>query len=185
MIYDVTRPLSAGMAVYPGHAEFHAETMNTVEADGFRLSRISMGAHCGTHMDAPAHFITGGVTMEAAPLDLLIGKALVLTVETGEELKTVPEGTQRLFLRAKFRGLTREDALDLRKKGVTLIGTTAMSISFPEHESGAHGVFLGDGCWIVENLELSGVADGWYHAMCLPLKLSGVEGAPARVVLSD
>jgi arylformamidase len=184
-IYDVTRPLGPGMAVYPGDLEFFRETTHVVEKDGYRLTNFRMSAHCGTHMDAPAHFIAGGATIEDAPLELLMGEALVLTVETGAELATVPEGTARLLMRANFRGLTGEMARALLKKGVRLLGTTAMSVAVPESEMAAHVPLLAGGCWIVENLELGGVADGRYHMVCLPMKLAGVEGAPARVVLVD
>jgi arylformamidase len=185
MIYDVTRPLDLGMAVFPGDLPFFRETTHVVEKNGYRLTNFRMSAHCGTHMDSPAHFVEGGATIEKAPLDLLMGKALVLTVETGDELKSVPEGTKRLFLRAEFPGLTREMADMLLNKGVRLLGTTGMSVAVPGAEAAAHVPLLSGGCWIVENLELSGVADGLYDCVVMPLKLANVEGAPARVLLID
>lgn len=185
MIYDVTRSIDRGMAVFPGDMPFFRESTHAVETSGYRLSNFRMSAHCGTHMDAPAHFIADGVTIERAPLDLLMGKALVLTVETREELKDVPDGTKRLFMRAKFPGLTREMAEMLLKKGVRLLGTTEMSVAVSGNEKAAHVPLLAGGCWIVENLELSAVADGTYECACLPMKLANVEGAPARVLLID
>jgi arylformamidase len=185
MIYDVTRPLDLGMAVFPGDLPFFRESTHAVEKDGYRLTNFRMSAHCGTHMDAPAHFVADGVTIEKVPLDLLMGKTLVLTVETGEALARVPAGTRRLFMRADFPGLTREMALQLLEKGVRLLGTTAMSVAVPGAEAAAHVPLLSGGCWIVENLELSGVADGLYDCACMPMKLAGVEGAPARVLLID
>ncbi len=185
MIYDVTRPLDLGMAVFPGDLPFFRESTHAVEKNGYRLTNFRMSAHCGTHMDAPAHFVADGATIEKAPLDLLMGKALVLTVETGEALARVPAGTRRLFMRADFPGLTREMALQLLEKGVRLLGTTAMSVAVPGAEAAAHVPLLSEGCWIAENLELSGVADGWYDCVCMPMKLAGVEGAPARVLLID
>ncbi len=185
MIHDVTRPLDLGMAVYPGDLPFSRETTHVVEKSGYRLSNFRMSAHCGTHMDSPAHFLADGQTIEKAPLDLLMGKTLVLTVETGDELARVPEGTKRLFLRAGFPGLTGEMALMLLEKGVRLLGTTKMSVAVPDAEAAAHVPLLSGGCWIVENLELSGVPDGLYDCACLPMKLANVEGAPARVLLID
>lgn len=185
MIYDVTRPDEIGMAVYPGDMPFFRESTHSVEKDGYRLTNFRMSAHCGTHMDAPAHFVEGGATIERAPLELLMGKVLVLTVETGDELKSVPQGTRRLFMRADFPGLTREMALLLLDKGVRLLGTTGMSVAVPGAEAAAHVPLLSGGCWIVENLELSGVQDGVYDCACMPLKLVNVEGAPARVLLID
>ncbi len=185
MIYDVTKSLDVGMAVFPGDLPFARETTHVVEKNGYQLSHFRMSAHCGTHMDSPAHFLADGATIEHAPLDLLMGQTLVVTVETGEELKSVPAGTTRLFMRAAFSGLTREMAEMLLEKGVRLLGTTKMSVAVPGAEAAAHVPLLSGGCWIVENLELAGVADGTYDCVVMPLKLVHVEGAPVRALLID
>ena len=150
---------------------------------GHNLSKFSMGSHCGTHMDSPAHFIADGLTIEAAPLDLLIGPARVVTVRPGEDFAAVPQGTTRLIMRAEFGGLTPEQARTLFDKGVRLIGTTSMSIAPSDNEAQIHKLFLENGAWILENVTLDGVAGGEYELVCLPLKLQGLEGAPARALL--
>lgn len=182
MFYDITRPLEDGMQVYSGHERYVIETMQTVEADGCRLSRFSMGAHCGTHMDSPAHFVEGGATMDAVPLNLLTGRALVATLAK-EGISRVPVGTSRLILRDLAGGLRLETAKILVEKGVRLIGTTAMSVAPADDEARVHRAFLERGCWILENVCLDSVADGWYDLICLPMRLKGAEGAPARAIL--
>lgn len=180
---DITMPLHEGMSVYSGHEQFGFEQMNTVSEDKFNLTRFSMGSHCGTHMDSPAHFIGGGKTIDEVDLDLLIGEALVFTVRPGEDFSAVPEGTTRLIMRAEFNGLTPRQAQTLLKKGVQLIGTTNMSIAPANNEMQIHKLFLENGGWVLENLLLDGVEDGVYKLICLPLKLQGLEGAPVRAVL--
>lgn len=180
---DITKPLVSGMPVYSGHEQFHSEQLHTVAEHGHNLSKFSMGSHCGTHMDSPAHFVAEGETIEAAPLDLLIGPALVMTVRPGEDFSAVPAGTARLIMRAEFPGLTPEQAHTLFDKGVRLIGTTSMSIAPSDNEAQIHKIFLENGAWILENVTLEGVEDGAYELVCLPLKLQGLEGAPTRALL--
>lgn len=180
---DITKPLVAGMPVYSGHEQFRAEQLQTVAEHGYNLSKFSMGSHCGTHMDSPAHFVAGGLTIEAAPLDLLVGPARVVTVRPGEDFAAVPQGTRRLIMRAEFPGLTPEQARTLYDRGVRLLGTTSMSIAPADNEAEIHRLFLANGAWILENVTLEGVADGEYELVCLPLKLQGLEGAPARALL--
>lgn len=180
---DITKPLVSGMPVYSGHEQFQSEQLHTVAEHGHNLSKFSMGSHCGTHMDSPAHFVADGLTIEAAPLELLIGPARVVTVRPGEDFSAVPQGTTRLIMRAEFPGLTPEQAHTLFDKGVRLLGTTSMSIAPSDNEAQIHKIFLENGAWILENVTLDGVEDGEYELVCLPLKLQGLEGAPARALL--
>ena len=180
---DITKPLESGMPVYSGHEQFACEQLHNVAEHGYNLSKFSMGSHCGTHMDSPAHFVADGLTIEAAPLELLIGPALVMTVRLGEDFAAVPEGTRRLVMRAEFPGLTPEQAHTLFDRGVRLIGTTSMSIAPSDNEAQIHKIFLANGAWILENVTLEGVEDGEYELVCLPLKLQGLEGAPTRALL--
>jgi len=180
---DITRPVEMGMGVYSADEGFSAAWQKKLPGDGYNLSRFSMGAHCGTHLDAPKHFLDGGQTVERAPLELLNGPALVLGVENGFRPESVPAGTERLLLKGAFSGLSREDAEALIARGVKLVGTSMLSIGRPESESESHVALLGGGAWILENLRLEGVDGGWYEMMCLPLPLVGLEASPARAVL--
>src|SRR5262249_43663882 len=79
--YDVTRPIRAGMPVYPGDPAVVVQAIATVAGDGYAVAQLALGTHTGTHLDPPAHFIKGGLTVDQAPLDLLIGRARVVCVE--------------------------------------------------------------------------------------------------------
>lgn len=180
---DITRPVHAGMAVYSKAEGFCAEQLFRCAKDGYNLSRFGMGAHCGTHVDAPAHFIQNGQTIESAPIDLFIGRARVLTAQTDAELRSVSPGETRLLLRGEFPGLTEEQADFLVKMGARLVGVQSLSVAEPKSEKAVHTRLLKNGVWILENLALEDVSDGLYDFICLPLKLQGLEGAPARVVI--
>jgi arylformamidase len=182
---DITRPVEAGMDVYSADEGFSAQWQKRLPGDGYNLSRFSMGAHCGTHLDAPKHFLDDGLTIERAPMELLNGPALVIDVRAGFRPELVPGGTERIQLKGAFSGLSGEDAEALIAKGVRLVGTSMLSIGRPESESESHIALLGGGAWILENLRLEGVDDGWYEMMCLPLPLVGLEASPARAVLTS
>lgn len=184
MIYDITRPLEEGMSVYSGHERYSIETMQTVENDGCRLSRISMGAHCGTHMDSPAHFLARGANMDSLPLELTRGRASVRTYAPSIAF-SVPEGAKRLIIRDLSGGISVENAEKIVKAGIKLIGTTSMSVAPSDDEERVHRAFLENGVWILENVCLDNVPDGEYELTCLPMRLKGAEGAPARAILSD
>lgn len=180
----ITKPLREGMEVYSGHERFVRTTTRTIKDDGYNLSHFSMGAHCGTHMDAPAHFIEGGETIEAAPEEILRGAALLRTARDGEPIEGVPYGLRILLLRSEnYSGVTAEQAQDFVAKGVRLIGTDRLSVSLDGEDARIHRILLSNGVWILENLALQGVADGYYDFVCMPMILEGCEGAPARAAL--
>lgn len=181
---DITRPVEAGMAVYSPDEGFSAAQLCACARDGYNLSRFQMGAHCGTHLDAPAHFLKDGHTVDRAPLALLIGPARVLTVRDGSEFSSVPQGQTRLLLRFDgFPGLHPEQAKLLIRRGVRLLGSTGLSVARRDTEAETHICLLGGGVWLLENLFLEETEDGEYELACLPLRLEGLEGAPARAVI--
>lgn len=182
---DITRRVRRGMAVYSRGEGFSCVRQMRIEPDGYNLSRFCMGAHCGTHLDSPAHFLQEGATIEAAPLEVLCGRALVLGVEGGFDLHRVPRGCERLLLRGAFAGLDEAQARTLARAGVRLLGTSLLSACAPQREAQAHRALLSGGVWLLENLALEGVAEGWYEVLCLPLLLVGLEAAPARAVLRE
>lgn len=168
-------------------------------------SLLMMSAHCGTHVDAPRHFFPQGSTVEAMELSLLIGPAYVLDCTawqghlTGEAFSGVPAGVERLLVKTAnaqatlsgafdehFTGLTESGAQWLKHRGIRLFGLDYFSIGALDDGSiaRAHRVFLSQaGAVALEGLCLEGVAGGWYELICLPLKLSGSDGAPCRAVL--
>jgi arylformamidase len=189
-IIDVSVPVQPGMITYPGDPEVRLERVSSIAAgDGVNLSRLDLGVHSGTHVDAPLHFVEDGQSVEALPLEVLVGPCVVVD---GLDVAAVPRGAERVLFRTPNGRLWERDefsedfvALDggaaraLVAGGVRLVGIDYLSIGDEE----AHEVLLGAGVVAVEGLDLRHVEPGEYRLVCAPLKLEGAEGAPARVLL--
>ena len=196
-IIDVTRLLANGMLVYPGdmHPSFRQE-----ERGNYLISDLRMSTHTGTHIDAPAHYLKFGDTIDTLPLDNLIGRCRVLDVRgagstiTPDHLRGRIAGAARLLLKTSFSGTDRftedypclsDDAAQLvTRSGIRCIGIDSPSIESFHCEGTVHRELLGHGCIIIELLNLSCVTEGDYDMVALPLRLKGLDGSPARVVLS-
>ena len=199
-IFDVTVPLAAGMSAYPGDPPYSLEPL---ASGAFRISRLSMSSHAGTHVDAPLHFSPGGAPVDQLPLEILLGKARVVELSVRErvERRDLEEvdlrDDLRVLLKTRMSGqmhrggydedhvyLTEDAALYLVQAGIKLVGFDYLSVDragsadFP-----AHHALLGAGVVLVEGLDLSEAEPGEYEMSCLPLRLAGGDGAPARVVL--
>jgi arylformamidase len=205
-IYDVSLTIRPGMAVWPGDEDVLIESVSS-QANGDRanVSNIRMNLHTGTHVDSPGHFITGAATVEVLPLDLLIGKAWVADLDvsgaiTADDLAAagIPREARRVLLktynsalwtthpdefRPNFAHLTEDAARWIVEHGLQLLGIDYLSVESPESDGVTHTTLLGAGVVVVESLNLAEVAPGWYDLYCLPLKVQGGDGAPARVVL--
>ncbi len=194
--------------MWPGDPAVFLEPVASLAAgDPFAVSRLSLSTHTGTHVDPPAHFISGGATVDQLPLDALLGEAVVadLTGRPGPigppELESLrlPPGTERLLLKTdnstrglalardrpdRWVGLSPAGAAWLVEHGARLVGADFGSIEEPG-ASGfpAHLTLLGAGVVLVVGLDLSAVDPGPYTLACLPLRISGGDGAPARAVL--
>jgi arylformamidase len=202
---DVSLPLRNGLVHWPGDPPFVIERIKDLEReDPATVSHIAMGVHSGTHMDAPAHFIRGGAFLDAMPPDALVGRGRVVEIEDGqsvtvEELEPhrIRRGERVLF---KTRNSDRcyktdtfvEDfvyisagaARYLASRGVLCVGIDYLSVGgFFRDGRETHELLLGAGVWIVEGLDLSVIEPGPVDLICLPLRLAGAEGAPARVLL--
>lgn len=204
IFYDISLPISEESPVWPG------DTPVTV-ARGDSLPMVTtftLSSHAGTHVDAPAHFISGGTSVDRLPLDLLIGPAWVAHLPgpgplTADQLSSagIPEGPFRLLLRTDnsdrragrtgfdpdFVALAPDAAKALLARGVRLVGIDGPSVESYVASSGGgapvHHALLEAGVVIIENLALAGIAAGAYRLICLPLRLTGGDGAPARVIL--
>jgi len=189
-IIDVSVLVRPGMITYPGDPEVRLERVSSI-ADGDRvnLSRLDLGVHSGTHVDAPLHFVEGAPSVEALPLDVLVGPCVVVD---GLRPAAVPQGAERVLFKTPnsrlwerdefsedFVGLDGQAAQALVERGVRLVGIDYLSIGDEE----AHHVLLEAGVVAVEGLDLREVEPGEYRLVCAPLKLVGAEGAPARVLL--
>jgi arylformamidase len=200
-ILDVSVPIRTRMPVYPGNAGVTLRRVQSIaEGDVANVTAVDLGAHTGTHVDAPNHFLDGHPGVESVALEPLIGDAVV--VDATQVRKTidaaavaaagVPAGTTRVLFKTRNSRLWERDdfsddfvSLDeagagaLLAAGVRLVGIDYLSIGDP----GAHRALLGSGAAVVEGLDLRAVEPGGYRLVCLPLKLVGSDGGPARAVL--
>lgn len=174
---DITLKLDENTAVYEGDPRFYLERWRNIEQDGFMLSRITMGTHTGTHMDAPCHFIEGGKAICDLPLDLFVGECLVT-----DNINAFTGGYKRvLFSCAKGGGrLTEEQARRLVDLRVCLVGTEMLSIG----NDAVHKILLGADCAIIEKLNLRQVRPGTYDLCAAPLKIDA-DGTPVRAFLIE
>ena len=210
-VIDISVPLKSlkmGMHVYPGDTPYFARTEKTIHKDGMRLSRLELGSHNGTHLDAPAHYIEGGAETETLPIELLVGPAWVADLTavsegmgiTIEHLEAVmPESpVERLLLKTRnsalwsrdyfqprFVFLTPEAAQWLVEKGIKSVGIDYLSIEkFGGDGPKTHLAILGVNGVIMEGLDLSEAEGGREYTLAfLPLKAPGLDGAPARAIL--
>ena len=183
------------MLIYPGDPKPQIETISSIETDGAKVSSISFGSHTGTHIDAPSHIFEDGVTIDQIQLDGLVGKALVLdllikkNVVTGNDIEVSyrhfanVSGISILLLKTgNFAYLDRSAADWIIENGFRTVGIDGMSVDGPSRMS-VHKLLLGNCINIVEYLNLCAVGEGVYDFICLPLKIIGCDGAPARAVL--
>lgn len=206
-IYDVTVAISNDLPVYPGDPPIQIERTQSLEkGDIARVSRLSINTHIGTHIDPPYHFMKDGVTLDQAPLEVFMGPARV--IDAGDAfsidaalLSTFDlDGASRVLFKtrnSRFWSETKEfqkdfvyletDAAEaLVARGVKLVGIDYLSIEkFGFDEPTTHWTLLGNDVYIVEGLDLSGIAPGDYELICLPLKIKDGDGGPARVVLRE
>jgi arylformamidase len=177
--------------------------MDVGKGDAATVSRLSLGVHSGTHVDAPVHFLADGAGVDAFPLDHLIGEARVVEVDDGPSIGAArvravdPRPGERLLFKtrnsarcwkadrffADFVHLSVEAAALLAERRVRTVGIDYLSIAGIQEGVPTHLPLLEKGICIIEGLDLSSVQPGSYELICLPLRLAGADGAPARVVL--
>lgn len=204
--YDVTVPLRQGMPVWPGDElpVFRAYTRLN-DGDITNSTQLRSSAHIGTHVDAPRHLFNEGTPIDRLPLDVLIGPVRVIYFPEENQIRRQTlsslswEDTQRVLFKtrnsllwkqprhtfvADFVSLTPDAAEFLVEKGVRLVGIDYLSVDlFENEELPVHKILLGNETVVVEGLNLQAVPEGIYHLICLPLRIQGADGAPARVVL--
>ena len=174
---DISTPIRNGMPVWPGDPEVRIGRVASIERDGVNVTALSMCAHAGTHIDAPRHYFSGGASIDEMPPDVAVGPVRV----TGGLPFDCRPG-ERILIKGAV--LTPEVAGHLARRGVSLIGVDSLSVG-PEGKDGdeVHRVLLTAGVWVVEGLDLSAVEPGEYQLICLPLRIAGADGAPARAFL--
>jgi len=204
-IYDISVPIRSGGLVYPGNPEIDIELQQAVaKGASANVSTIRFGSHTGTHADAARHFFDDGESVDHIPLDRLIGSAVLLKFD--DEVRSVGAAELRrqdlggykriligtrnsaLLSRADFvkdyTYLAPDGAQYLVDQGVELVGVDYLSIEqFHSGHHRTHRTLLERSVVIVEGLDLSVPAPGEYEFICLPLRIEGCDGAPARAVL--
>jgi len=204
-IYDISVPIRSGGVVYPGNPEIDITLQQAVaKGAGANVSAIRFGSHTGTHADASRHFFDDGQPVDQIPLDRLIGPALLVSFPDNvraigaTELKAHDlRGRTRILLRTQnsallsqkqfapdYTYLAPDGAEYLVDKGVELVGIDYLSIEqFHSGHHRTHRTLLAKSVVILEGLDLSAPPPGEYQLICLPLRIEGCDGAPARAVL--
>jgi arylformamidase len=202
---DISTPLQPGIIVYPGDPAFEIRPYADIADSGFRACRLGLGTHCGTHVDAPRHVITGGTSVDLLALDVLCGPATVIDLRPVarsidlDSIRDAVQGCERILLRTSSGPLTgpqmNTDYVDLSleaarylkdETSVRLIGIDYLSVEGQSSDSlEVHRVLLSGDRPIVllEGLDLREAEAGQYELLCLPLRLTDADGAPARAVL--
>lgn len=202
---DISVPVQSGMVHWPKDPEVKIERlMEITRGDVCNVSHLSMGAHTGTHMDAPLHFIAKGKSIDQLPFEATIGPARVIQIADKESIKPedlrphrIKTGERILFktrnstqswesnrFDEEFVYISKEAAQYLAERKVRSVGVDYLSVGgFKRDNVETHHGLLGAGIWIIEGLNLAQVMPGAYEMICLPIKLHGAEGAPARALL--
>ncbi len=203
MIHDISVLVRPGTPEWPGDAPFTCGwTCRLADGDSVNLSHTAGSPHVGTHADAPLHVRDGAPASDALPLAPFIGEALVLDVSDAApgELPLAEDdprlaGCTRLILRTgrsiadgSFPGawpaLSPATAAALARRGVQLVGVDAPSVDDRESKTlDVHHALFDSGAYVLENLDLRGVAAGRYELIALPQRLAGLDAAPVRALL--
>jgi arylformamidase len=203
-LIDVSVPLDSRLPTYPGNTPLSLEPIQSIaRGDHANVSTIHSSVHAGTHVDAPRHFLPDGAGVEALPLEMLCGRTRVIEVITrkgitpddlagidlSEDIRVLLKThNSRMWgspeFHSDFVGVTGAAAQHFVDRGVKLLGIDYLSIEvFRTPGAPAHHTLLAAGVIIVEGLNLAEVESGVYEMFCLPLRLVGSDGAPARVIL--
>jgi arylformamidase len=202
---DISVPLRNGMVTWPGDAPFErASSLEIAKGDPCNLSHISATSHIGTHMDAPRHYLAGAGGMETMPITASIGRARVIEIHDPEMIRVTElephrlgRGERVLFktrnsthawksdrFEENYVSIPPDSARYLAEHGIQTVGVDYLSVG-PFRGGGpeTHRILLEAGIWIIEGLYLEHVEPDEYELVCLPLKIIGGDGAPARAVL--
>ncbi|MFA9405792.1 MAG: cyclase family protein [Anaerolineales bacterium] len=205
-IYDISIPLQPGMPIWPGDPPLRLERLASI-SDGAdaNVSSIACGVHIGTHVDAPLHFINDGSTVDQLSLSTLVGDVHVVEIPNADiideeilDRASIPSDTKRVLFKTKnsavwaspkhdfqhdFVAIASGGAAWIVDRGIELVGVDYLSVAPFESPVATHVHLLEHDVIIVEGLDLHKIVPGKYFLVCLPIKLVGIEGSPARAVL--
>ncbi len=208
--FDVSMEIAEDTPVYPGDPGVEIKPILSIDkGDPANVSLYSFGSHTGTHVDAPRHFVNSGKSVDELDLGLLVGEALVVDMSatakeiTRRDLEAHPEirGQQKVLFKTKnsteernlcaefvedYVALGPDAARYLVEIGVQTVGIDYLSVEpFQQEGHMTHRTLLENGLVPIEGLELAGIEPGLYLMACLPLKVHGGDGAPARTILIE
>ena len=209
---DISLSIHPSMPVWPGDPHIDLHQVSTIaNGDTSNVSQLTMSVHTGTHIDAPKHFIDSGLTVDQIPLEQLIGEVLVLEIDYDVDIisdhilqshpnKALLEAATKVLFKTRnsnlwaekptvfdknYVGIDTSGARYLQQLNLDLIGIDYLSIAPFNETSSPHQILLSGGSVLLEGLNLSAVTGGVYELFCLPMNITGCEGAPARVMLID
>jgi arylformamidase len=205
-IYDISLTISPSLPTWPGDPGLVLEQFESMDKGAHaNVTSMSTSLHIGTHVDAPHHFLNDGRTVENLSLDVLTGPCYVVQLPDGidaiteevlarteitSDMERVLFGTSNSHYWAgqekfqeDFVAITEDGAEWLVEHGIRLVGVDYLSVAPYGDSEPTHHVLLKAGVVIVEGLNLAKVMRGFYTLYCLPLKIAGADGAPARAIL--
>jgi arylformamidase len=194
-IFDISQEVF-GCVVYPGDPAPHRSILSSMEEGRlYNLTAFDMCAHNGTHLDAPAHFIKDGKTVEQIPLSKTVGKAFVAQwqgVITEDDVRWIlrraravdAEAAKRLLIKGKAI-LSEEAARVVAEEGIVLFGNESQTVGPEDAPMAVHLILLGAEVVLLEGIRLQEVPEGVYLLSAAPICLGGAEGAPCRAVLIE
>ena len=206
-IIDISLPLRRGLMTWPGNPHVELTPLKRLaRGDDADTSLICLTSHAGTHIDLPSHTIVGGATSESLDLDGLVGPADVVDATDVPDVigadvldARVPEGAVRVLFRTansrlwedpdaafpdRYVPLAPDAAAWLVAHGVRLVGIDFLSVEAPGVPGRpVHRTLLEADVVILEGVDLRSAAPGRYDLVCLPLRIEGADGAPARALL--
>lgn len=208
-IHDISLTVTPSLPVWPGDPTVILERVSKMEdGEHNNVSRLALSVHAGTHVDAPYHFIANGKTIESLALDALVGPAQVIELPadclliSADDLKEagIAAGVERVLLKTRnseywkqpglpfqkeFTAVSPDGAAYLLERGVKFVGIDYFSIAPFGDSIPTHRALLGAEIVVLEGINLSAIPAGFYQLYCLPLKLGGSDGAPARAILIE
>jgi arylformamidase len=202
-VFDISRTLCEGMPVWPGDPQFHRRRIAQMrDRAPSNVSAFDMGVHTGTHVDAPLHLDELGRDIAHMPMLHFLGPARIFSLPVKECIRATDissldwSGVKRVLFKTQHCDLPESlfeknfiyfqgDAAEfLVEQRILLVGIDSPSVdAFDSLELPSHRILLGHGIMILENAQLGSVPPGNYELICLPLKLSGLDGSPVRAVL--
>jgi len=204
MWMDISVTIRPGMVHWPGDPAIGIKRVLRMDkGDDCNVSRLSIGSHTGTHMDAPLHFLRRGKGLDKMPIEATIGTVRVIEISDRESIKGIElkrhkirKGERILFktsnsrfwksnrFRKDFVYIAQDAAEYLAEREVRAVGIDYLSVGGFYHDGiETHHALLKAGIWVIEGLNLLKVAAGRYHLVCLPIKVLNSDGAPARAAL--